>query len=238
MTRHLILLCFVFSFSTSAVFGQKNGITFSPFNAAYYITASPTSQGYMGLGFERNVNEYITLKLEINKGFQFTYQMAKKGLIEDATYLNISVFDSASGYDRNIFYYWTAPSFEVNYQSKFFFRGVEKTGAYIATGIGIRVFKEKLHFGENPDQNYELIPSELESRNGHEETFFCFPLMLRIGARRDLDGFYPDFNMAVGYNLFNGKTINDAIIKGKYNMDVPEITGLTVTGSVCFGFGW
>ena len=234
----LAIFCIMICINADA---QKNGITFSPFNFASYAKLSLTSQGYMGMGYERNVGDYITLKVEVNKGFQLTYKLGA-GELGDFTgqnYSNVSVYDSSTGYSDSYPYHWTAPFFEINYQSKFFFRGNDRTGAYMAMGIGFRTVTEELHLGTASDDYIsDDLPADLKHLDGYKEKFTIIPLLLRFGIRGNLEGFYPDLSMGIGYNIAHDKKVTDGTITNKYHMSVPTLTGFSMTGSIAFGIGW
>jgi hypothetical protein len=226
--------------SFSAV-AQKNGISFSFLNAALYAKASPFTQGYMGIGFERNVGDYISLKVEINKGFNIFYKITDGKILSVAgsNDFDKTVVDSTGEYST-FMYHWSLPSFEINYQSKFFFRGNEETGAYLAMGIGFRSVKYVFHTGGVSGDYYndDEAPKDIEKKNEYTESLTLIPLVLRIGARGDLKGFYPDFSFGMGYNISHSKTITDETIVEDYELTVPKLSGLALSASISFGIGW
>ena len=229
------------SFTFMHVSAQKMGITFSPLNAAYYVNTSLMTQGSMGIGLERNVGDYISLKLEVSQGFQILYKISDgdflelgQGIEEEKTW-----YDTTNGSSNTFAYHWAVPSFYFNYQSKFFFRGNDKTGAYMSMGIGVRSVKYILHLGYlSSYYDDENIPPDLRGKDGYEETLTVIPLVLRIGARGVMDGFFPDFSFGMGYNFSNDKTIKDKKITQTWDLSVPKLSGLTITGSIAFGIGW
>ena len=220
-------------------FAQNNGITMSFLNAAFYANTSPFTQGYMGIGYERNAGDYITLKLEINKGFQVLYNLTDGkvlGAVGNSGYER-SYVDS-QGYNQIFYYHWSVPSFDINYQSKFFFAGNDHTGAYLSMGIGMRKVKYIFHVGSPEDYGDYDAPKDIERKDNYEETVTVIPLILRIGARGDLKGFYPDFSFGLGYNLSHNKTLKDKTITKTYDLTIPKLSGLAITAGISFGVGW
>jgi len=235
-----ILAGAVLSLSVMQGLAQNTAFTFSFYNAAYYVNTSPMTQGYMGIGLERNVGDYISLKLEVNNGFQILYKISGGDLGSVIGSEEDISWEDSLGYSHYFPYHWTVPALDINYQSKFFFNGNDKTGAYMAMGIGIRSVRYILHVGSTDDYSYSSeIPSELQQRDDEViEKLTVVPLILRIGARGEMDGFFPDFSFGLGYNISHNKTINDNVVTQTWDMKVPKLTGLTVTGSISFGVGW
>src|SRR4029079_6193698 len=85
------------------------------------------------------------------------------------------------GNSGDFFYHWTMPSFDINYQSKFFFSGNDRAGAYLAMGIGIRSVKYIFHLGsvdEFNDYTSDEVPKDLQKKDNYSETFTIIPLIL------------------------------------------------------------
>lgn len=239
-TASNIILSIALSLISFASVAQKNGIAVSLFNASFYSQSSIFTQGYMGIGFERNVGDYNSLKIEINKGFKILYTLTDAKILTAVgkAEKDVSFTDSLS-YTSTFYYHWTMPTFEINYQSKFFFAGNDRTGGYMAMGIGMRTVKYQLHVGNiNDEYGNEEIPSDIRKKDGYEETKTIIPLMLRVGIRGNLKGFYPDVNFGIGYNIGHNKTVTDKTITKTYDLTVPKISGLAINASVCFGIGW
>jgi len=221
--------------------GQKTAFTFSFFNMGYYVNTSPLTQGYMGIGLERNVGDYIALKLEINKGFQILYNLTDGKILGAAgsNDYSQSYYDTVTGYSNEFGYHWSVPCFDINYQSKFFFRGNDKTGPYMSMGIGIRSVKYIFHVGSVDDYySDEDVPHDLEKKDGYFEKLTVIPLILRVGARGNMEGFFPDFSFGIGYNISHNKTVEDKTITKTWDLSVPELSGLTIVAGISFGIGW
>jgi hypothetical protein len=218
---------------------QKTAVTFSFFNAAFYANTSPISQGYMGIGLERNVGDYIALKLEVNNGFQILYNLTDGKILQAGSAMEKSEeYTDANGDPQEFYYHWTVPSFDINYQSKFFFRGNDKTGAYLSMGLGVRSVKYIFHVGSITDYNYEKIPKDIQKKNEYSENLVVVPLILRVGGRGEIQGFFPDFSFGIGYNIAHNKTIQDKTITKTWDLSVPTLSGFTAVGSIAFGIGW
>ena len=236
-----IFLGAVLSVAAMQASAQKTAFTFSFFNMAYYANTSPITQGYMGIGLERNVGDYISLKLEINKGFQILYNISDGKIVGalGSSEHTQSYYDSTLGYSTDFAYHWTVPCFDINYQSKFFFRGNDKTGPYMSMGIGIRSVKYIFHTGAVTDlYDSEDVPHDLEKKDGYYEKLTVIPLILRVGARGDMDGFFPDFSFGIGYNFSHDKTVEDKTITKTWDLSVPKLSALTIVAGISFGIGW
>src|SRR5688572_22653563 len=105
------------------------------------------------------------------------------------------------GDSRSFYYNWTVPSFDIYYQTKFFFGGTDETGAYMSMGIGIRYVKYIFHLGSVDDFYEESgdVPPDLSSKDEYSENLTVIPLILRVGARGNMEGFFPDFSFGLGY---------------------------------------
>jgi hypothetical protein len=238
---HRIFVCAFFFVAMMTASAQKTAITFSPFNVAFYANTSFLTQGFMGIGIERNVGTYIALKLEINRGFQILYHISNGKIlgITEGNEHTREYTDSLGEYNE-FSYHWTVPSFDINYQSKFFFRGNDQTGAYMSMGIGIRSVKYIFHTGPLDKYSYDSqsVPHDLQLKDGYSENLVVVPLILRVGARGRIQGFFPDFSFGMGFNIAHGKTIEDKTITRTWDLSVPSLSGFTVTGGISFGIGW
>ena len=110
----------------------------------------------------------------------------------------------------------------------------------MAMGIGVRSVKYTLHVGSTDDYVTYVgeIPEELEAKDDYSENLVIVPLILRVGLRGYMRGFFPDLSFGIGYNIAHDKTIEDRTITKTWSLEVPELSGLAVTGSISFGIGW
>ena len=110
----------------------------------------------------------------------------------------------------------------------------------MAMGIGIRSVKYTLHVGSTDDfvTYADDIPHELEVKDDYSENLVIVPLIMRIGLRGYMKGFFPDLSFGIGYNAAHAKTIQDRTITQTWDLEVPKLSGLAVTGSISFGIGW
>ncbi len=167
-------------------------------------------------GFDRDINDRMSIGVDVTRSLLFF------GLGDLLDY------DPYSTYGQD--YALAQRSFGLQYRSSYFWSDM----GYIASTIGFRSIAMELN-ADRYNSNYNLI----EYRR--TERFTLIPVGLRLGFRNDLDGWYNDVYVGLGYNIGGGKTIFDGMRAGGEKIVLEkkhELKKIWFSAGYSFGIGW
>ena len=136
-------------------------------------------------------------------------------------------FEGSSSYYVD-YYELTTSSFGLQYRSMYYFGGA----GYIASTIGFRNIKMNMVLTELTTDAFGY--DKFITRTLNKNTMII-PIGLRLGARGELDGWYQDLYLNVGYNIGSSKKpYGTEVVLEKSD----EISGLWFSLGYAFGVGW